>query len=129
MKLSSVMFNRRSLGAKGLSENLKQIPDFSYIPTTVQTPILTSYQQQTTRLNKYRPNDNMLQTNTIYTITWLLCEFALVVARDLLRDCLYEPGSPVSRANSLNEVLITATTDTQNDISKQNWLSLTVGRA
>ena len=69
MKLSSVMFNRRSLGAKGLSENLKQIPDFSYIPTTVQTPILTSYQQQTTRLNKYRPNDNMLQTNTIYTIT------------------------------------------------------------
>ena len=37
--------------------------------------------------------------------------------------------SPVSRANLLNEVLITAITDTQNDISKQNWLSLTVGRA
>ena len=35
-------------------------------------------------------------------------------------------ASPVSRANSLNEVLITVTTDTQNDISKQNWLSLTV---
>ena len=34
----------------------------------------------------------------------------------------------MSRANSLNEVPITATTDTQN-ISKQNWLSLTVGRA
>ena len=32
-------------------------------------------------------------------------------------------------ANSFNEVLITATTATQNDISKQNWLSLTVGRA
>ena len=38
-------------------------------------------------------------------------------------------ASPVSRANSLNEVLITATTDTQNVISKQHWLSLTVGRA
>ena len=37
-------------------------------------------------------------------------------------------ASPVSRTNSLNEILITAT-DTQNDISKQNWLSLTVGRA
>ena len=37
-------------------------------------------------------------------------------------------ASPVSRANSLDEVLITSTTDTQNDISKQNWLSLTVGR-
>ena len=38
-------------------------------------------------------------------------------------------ASPVSWANSLNEVLITATTDTQNVISKQHWLSLTVGRA
>ena len=38
-------------------------------------------------------------------------------------------ASPVSWANSLNEVLITATTNTRNDISKQNWLSLTVGRA
>ena len=38
-------------------------------------------------------------------------------------------ASQVSRTNSLNEVLITATADTQNDISKQNWLSLTVGRA
>ena len=37
-------------------------------------------------------------------------------------------ASPVIRVNSLNEVLITTTTDTQNDISKQNWLSLTVGR-
>ena len=26
-------------------------------------------------------------------------------------------------------IFITATTDTQNDISKQNWLRLTVGRA
>ena len=31
-------------------------------------------------------------------------------------------ASPVSRANSLKEVLLTASTDTQNDISKQNWL-------
>ena len=35
----------------------------------------------------------------------------------------------MSRTNSLNKVLITATTDTQNDISTQKWLSLTVGRA
>ena len=35
-------------------------------------------------------------------------------------------ASVASRANSLNEVIITATTDIQNDISKQNWLSLTV---
>ena len=39
-----------------------------------------------------------------------------------LRGCLYKP---VSQANSLNEV---TTTYTQNDISKQNWLSLTVGK-
>ena len=45
----------------------------------------------------------------------------------ILRGCLYEPGYPVSLANSLNEVLITATIGTQNDISKQNWLSWTVG--
>ena len=38
-------------------------------------------------------------------------------------------ASPVSRANSFNEVLITATTDAQNDISKKNRLSLTVRRA
>ena len=31
-------------------------------------------------------------------------------------------ASPVTQANSRNEVLITATTDTQNDISKRNWL-------
>ena len=38
-------------------------------------------------------------------------------------------ASPVSRANSLNEVVITVTTDTQNDISKQHRLSVTVGSA
>ena len=36
---------------------------------------------------------------------------------------------PVSRANSLNEVLITATTGNQNYISRQNWLSFSIVRA
>ena len=36
---------------------------------------------------------------------------------------------PVYRTNSLIEVLITAITQTQNVISKQHWLCLTVGRA
>ena len=36
---------------------------------------------------------------------------------------------PVSRANSLNEVLITATTGNHNYISRQNWLSFSIVRA
>ena len=58
------------------------------------------------------------------------CIGDFLIIHDCLSGCLYMcRASPVSWANSPNEVLITATTDTQNDISKQNWLRLTVGRA
>ena len=76
------------------------------------------------------PTELRIPLLTVTRVLLLAYKWLMAIPVNIYKGVVYmSRASPIRRANSLNEVLITTTTDTQNDISKQNWLSLTVGRA